>query len=73
MNPKPSQFLVSALPGVLGKSYLAGGFIEALRDARELRSIVGFEGKLFSVFDDGTVREFDLVARTFGAPIPYPF
>lgn len=70
---KPATFMVSALPGVLGKMYPAGGFIDALRDARELRTITGFQGKLFSVFDDGTVHEFDLTARTFGPAIPYPF
>lgn len=70
---KPNSFMVSALPGVLGKIYPIGGFIDALRDARELRGIAGFEGKLFSVFDDKTVHEFDFAARAFGPAIAYPF
>lgn len=70
---RPVSFMVSALPGILGKTYPAAGFIDALRDARELRGIAGFEGKLFAVFDDDTVHEFDFAGRQFGPAIPYPF
>jgi len=71
--PKPVSFFVSALPGILGKVYAQTGFIDALRDAREMRGIAGFEGKLFAVMDDGLIREFDFAARQFTAPVAFPF
>jgi len=70
---KPVRYLVSALPGVLGKAYDQAGLIDALRDAREMRGIAGFEGKLFAVMDDGLIREFDFAARQFTAPVAFPF
>lgn len=73
MNIKPVSFMVSVLPGVLGKAYPAGGFIDALRDARELRGIAGFEGKLFAASSEGSIHEFDFSARQFGPAVAYPF
>jgi hypothetical protein len=69
---KPRMHLVSATPGVLGRTVQGGELFDAIEIAARART-AGYEGKIFTVFDDNTIQEFVLATKAWSGVIPNPF
>lgn len=69
MKANPKSFVVSAMPGVVGKVFAADQLLDAVELAQRAQSL-GFEGRIVTVFDDETLRDFDLAGKGWGAELP---
>lgn len=65
----PRAHIVSAFPGVAGRAYSAEQFFDAVEMAERAKAL-GYEGKIVTVFEDDTVREFDPAAKAWTAELP---
>jgi nitrogen fixation protein FixH len=66
------KWIVSALPTVVGNAYNADQLFDALERAQQAIA-AGWEGKVYAMYDDGTVRLVNLATRQLGAPTAAPF
>lgn len=70
---RPVRVIVSLLPNVVGKIFYDGNFADAVLLSAQLKAQVPpYEGNMYVVYDDGTVRLFDPATHTVGAPISLP-
>lgn len=65
----PRAVIVSAMPGVVGRAFSADQFLDAVELAARAKAL-GFEGKIVTVFDDDSIREFDPATKVFKAELP---
>jgi hypothetical protein len=66
MNPN-QLFII--LAGMLVSEYPGNRLLQAILDARAMNAIPGYAGKLYGSLPSGEIREFDIAARTWSAPL----
>jgi hypothetical protein len=64
----PSQLFV-LLAGMLVAEYPGARLLQAILDVRALNAIPGYAAKLYGSLPSGEIREFDIAARTWSAPL----